>query len=50
LSNASPPESYNIIAVATDSEIETDVPILPLNDAETVVGFIEERFLERSKP
>ena len=47
LSNANPPGRYNIIAVATDSEIETDVPILPLNDAETVVAFIEERFLQR---
>lgn len=41
-------EEYDpaLIAVASDERLELDVPLLDLNDAEEVAGFIEERFLK----
>ncbi len=40
-------EEYDpaLIAVASDERLELDVPVLDLNDAEEVAGFIEARFL-----
>jgi molybdopterin-guanine dinucleotide biosynthesis protein B len=38
----------NIIAIATTGHIDTDLPVLPLNDPETVCDFIEKRFINRS--
>lgn len=35
-----------LIAVASDERLELDVPLLDLNDAEEVAGFIEARFLK----
>ena len=37
-----------IIAIATTGHIDTDLPVLPLNDPETVCDFIEKRFLSCS--
>jgi molybdopterin-guanine dinucleotide biosynthesis protein MobB len=34
-----------LVAVASDSALELDVPVLDLNDAAMVTDFIEERFL-----
>ena len=41
-------ESYDptLIAVASDAELELDVPVLDLNDPGAVADFIEETFLE----
>lgn len=41
-------EEYDpsLIAVASDERLELDVPLLDLNDAEEVAGFIETRFLK----
>ena len=41
-------EEHNptLIAVASDVRLELDVPVLDLNDAEEVAGFIEARFLK----
>lgn len=41
-------ESYDptLIAVATDAQLDLDVPILDLNDPEAVADFIEETFLQ----
>ena len=41
-------EEYDpsLIAVASDERLELDVPLLDLNDAEEVAGFIEARFLK----
>lgn len=36
----------NLIAVASDAPLELDVPVLDLNDAEAIAGFIEEKFLK----
>jgi molybdopterin-guanine dinucleotide biosynthesis protein MobB len=40
-------EEHNptLIAVASDARLELDVPVLDLNNAEEVAGFIEARFL-----
>lgn len=38
----------NIIAIAATGHIETDLPVLPLNDPEKVCDFIEKRFLSCS--
>lgn len=35
-----------LVAVASDAELELDVPVLDLNDAGAVADFIEETFLE----
>lgn len=35
-----------LIAVASDSQLELDVPLLDLNDPEAVAAFVEERFLK----
>jgi molybdopterin-guanine dinucleotide biosynthesis protein MobB len=45
LSNAAPPGRYNIIAVATDDNLDVDIPVLPLSDPDTVCDFIVKRFL-----
>jgi len=41
-------EEYDpaLIAVASDERLELDVPLLDLNNAEEVAGFIEARFLK----
>lgn len=40
-------EEYDptLVAVASDEPLELDVPVLDLNDARQVAGFIEEKFL-----
>jgi molybdopterin-guanine dinucleotide biosynthesis protein MobB len=35
-----------LIAVASDSPIELDVPVLDINDAEKIAAFVVERFLQ----
>jgi molybdopterin-guanine dinucleotide biosynthesis protein B/molybdopterin-guanine dinucleotide biosynthesis protein len=35
-----------LLAVASDAPLELDVPVLDLNDAAAVAGFIMERFLK----
>jgi len=35
----------NLVAVASDVQLELDVPVLDLNDAEAVTDFIEKTFL-----
>ncbi|MDR2884606.1 MAG: molybdopterin-guanine dinucleotide biosynthesis protein B [Deferribacteraceae bacterium] len=37
---------YNLIAIATDTPFESDVPMLDINSAQSVADFIEERFLK----
>jgi molybdopterin-guanine dinucleotide biosynthesis protein MobB len=41
-------EEYDstLVAVASDEQLELDVPVLDLNDARTVAVFIENRFLK----
>ena len=41
-------EEYDstLVAVASDEQLELDVPVLDLNDARTVADFIENRFLK----
>jgi len=41
-------ESYDptLVAVASDGELEVDVPVFDLNDAGAVADFIEETFLQ----
>jgi molybdopterin-guanine dinucleotide biosynthesis protein B len=40
----------NRIAIASDVAIEVDCPRFDINDAESIAGFIEERFLKPAKP
>jgi molybdopterin-guanine dinucleotide biosynthesis protein MobB len=36
-----------LIAVASDSKLEIDVPVFDLNDAKPICDFIETRFLKK---
>lgn len=43
------PNDKNVIAVATDDTlpIETDLPVLDINNPDEIIAFIDERFLEK---
>lgn len=40
-------EFSQIIALASDEDIEVDIPLLNLNDVNSICDFIESRFMKR---